>query len=87
MGGCSKLLSVCRLDLEVVCAIYEVEGNAITNDFSFDFQFEFPVSSFITDGTTASFVSTRFVIEFVSSSLGSRPASSIGSLTVFSNRV
>ena len=29
LGGCSKLLSVCLLDLEVVLAIYNVDGNAL----------------------------------------------------------
>ena len=91
LGGCSKLLSVCRLDLEVVCAMYEVDGNAITIVFCFDFQFnvpiEFPVSSFITEGMTASFVLTGFVKGFEGSRLGSRPDSGAGSFTAFSNRV
>ena len=34
LGGCSKLLSVCRFDLEVVFAIYAIDGNAFIKEFS-----------------------------------------------------
>ena len=44
-GGCSKLLSVCLFDLEVVLAIYKVDGNDFMK-FSFWFCIESPEISF-----------------------------------------
>ena len=44
-GGCSKLLSVCLLDLEVVLAIYNVDGNEFIK-LSFRFCADSPGISF-----------------------------------------
>ena len=75
LGGCSRLLSVCRLDRnEVVSALQEIDGNAFKKLFSFPKEFESSSRDDIDSSLTTIFV-------------GEMADSTVGGLDVDSNRV
>ena len=76
LGGCSRLLSVCRLDRnEVVSdALQEIDGNAFNKLFSFPKEFESSSRDDIDSSLTTIFV-------------GEIADSTVGGLDVDSNRV